>query len=159
MKSEFQKPCTIAEELILSAIVNMYKIVIGREFSPRLKATPLSDNNVGRKIAGMSEGALCPLIGCLQCVKFEFQLDECTDIANADQFMVYIRYCLEGRIADEEIFCVLDEFVEESGLAWTQCPGECTDGTAVMTSRKSGLVERIKLVTPQIVSTHCMVFR
>jgi len=47
---------------------------------------------------------------------------------------------LPGRTTDEELFHVLDTFFVESGLDWTQCVGVCTDGTAAMTGRKSGLI-------------------
>jgi len=64
-----------------------------------------------------------------------------------------------GRTTGEELFHVLDTFFVESGLAWTQCVGVCTDGAAAMTGRKSGVVAPVKQVAPHIASTHCMIHR
>jgi hypothetical protein len=151
----------------------MCEVVLGKECSQKLKAIPLSDNTVSRRIADMSEDVRCQLITRLQHVKFAIQLDESTDIANAAQLLVYVRYCWEGEVLEDFLFCkslpgrttgeelfrVLDSFFDESGLAWTQCVGVCTDGAAAMTGRKSGLVARVKQAGPHIISTHCMIHR
>lgn len=168
-----KKPHTIAEELILPAAVDMCEVVLGREYSQKLKAIPLSDNTISRRITDMSEDVRCQLVARIQQVKFAIQLDESTDIACAAQLLVYIRYCWEGEVLEDFLFCkslpgrttgeelfrVLEAFFEESGLAWTQCVSICTDGAAAMTGYKSGLVARIKKTAPHIVSTHCMIHR
>jgi len=82
-----------AEELILPAAVDMCEVVLGKEYSQKLKAVPLSDNIVSRRIADVSEDVRCQLIARLQHVKFAIQLEESTDIANAAQLLVYVRYC------------------------------------------------------------------
>ena len=38
----------------------------------------------------------------------------------------------------------LNGFFEERCLEWKNCVGVCTDGTACLTGRKSGLVTKIK---------------
>ncbi|KII73288.1 SCAN domain-containing protein 3 [Thelohanellus kitauei] len=116
-----KKPHTIAEELILPSAIDMCEVVLGREYSQKLKAIPLSDNTVSRRIVDMSEDVLSQLIARLQHSKFAIQLDE--------------------------------------RLASTQCVAVCTDGAAVMTGSKSGLVARSKQAAPHIVSTHCMIHR
>lgn len=59
----------------------------------------------------------------------------------------------------EEIFKILNEFIEFHELSWGKCVAICTDGAAAMTGRKSGLVALIKAVNPRVKSVHCMLHR
>ncbi|KII62535.1 Zinc finger MYM-type protein 6 [Thelohanellus kitauei] len=145
-ESTFQKPHTIAEELILPSAIDMCEVVLRSNYSQKLKAITLSDNTVSRRIVDMSEDVLCQLIARLQNSKFEIQLDESLDIANASQLLVYVRYCWEGRTTGEDLFRTQD-------LPGHNCVGVGTDGAAVMTGSKSGLAARVKQAAPHIVST------
>ncbi|KII69897.1 SCAN domain-containing protein 3 [Thelohanellus kitauei] len=121
----------------------------------------------------MSEDDPCQLIARLKNSKFAIRLDKSIDIANASQLLVCVRYCCEGEVLEdfmcfkslpgrtsgEDLFRVLDSFFEDSELALKQCIGVCTDGVAVMTGSKSGLVARVKQAAPHIVSTQCMIHR
>ncbi|KII72615.1 hypothetical protein RF11_06447 [Thelohanellus kitauei] len=87
---EFQKTLHIRIELTLTAAaVDKREVVLGREFTSKLKAFLLSDNTPSRQIADMSEDVRCQLIAGLQHVKSTFQLNECTDISNAAQLLAY----------------------------------------------------------------------
>ncbi|KII71277.1 hypothetical protein RF11_08773 [Thelohanellus kitauei] len=102
----------------------MCEVVLEREFGQKLKAIPLSDNTMSRRIVDMYEDVRCQLIAPLQHVKFAFPPCEYTDIANAAQLLAYVRYFWEGEIFDdflfgkslpgcitgEERFHVIDEF-------------------------------------------------
>ena len=94
-------------------------------------------------------------------------------LSNDDDDDVYVRYCWESemiedflfchamptRTTGEEVFKVLDSFLLQSGLLWSQCIGICTDGAASMTGIHSGVVGRVKKVAPNITATHCMIHR
>lgn len=54
-----KKPHTIAEELILPAPVGMCEVVLGKEYSQKLKAIPLSDKTMSRQIADIYEDVRC----------------------------------------------------------------------------------------------------
>ncbi|MBN3326461.1 SCND3 protein, partial [Atractosteus spatula] len=83
------------------------------------------------------------------------------DLAN---LLVYVRYEFEGMSHENFLFCkplptgttgehifqLLNEFIEENGLDWIKCVGVCTDGARAMTSRRSGVVARIREVAPEI---------
>ena len=113
------------------------------------------------------------LLDRLRSCQFSIQLDESTDIANAAELAVFVRYPWKGEILEDflfckevpgrttagEIFALLDGFMTEAGLSWEKCVAVCTDGAAAMTGRKSGVVARIKAVNPKVISTHCMLHR
>lgn len=100
---------------------------------------------------------------------FSLQLDESTDVANAAQLLVYVRFIrdekfveellfceeIEGRTTGQDIFGVLDEFMQKNSIDWSHCVGVCTDGAAAMTGKHSGVVALIKAKAPDAVSTHC----
>ena len=59
-----------------------------------------------------------------------------------------------------EIFKVLNGIIEERDLEWKNCFGVCTDGTARLTGRDSGLVTKIKdMAGNNLLSTHCYIQR
>ncbi|KII65265.1 hypothetical protein RF11_15547 [Thelohanellus kitauei] len=84
-----KNPHAIAEELIPPSAIDMYEVVLGMKYSQKLKAIPLSDNTVSRRIVDMSGYVLCQLIARLQHSKFAIQLDESIDIANASQLFMF----------------------------------------------------------------------
>lgn len=162
------------QELILPAAVEMCEIMLGTEAANKLKAIPLSDDTVRRRIQDLSADILSQILDRLRsCEHFSIQLDESTDIASAAQFIVLVRYPWEGKILEdflfckempgratgEEIFRILDAFMTEAGLSWEKCVAVCTDGAAAMTGRKSGVIAQIKTVNPKIMATHCKLHR
>ena len=168
-----KKPHTIGEDLIMPTAIEICDVLFGSEYAKKLKNIPISNDTVRRRICEMSEDIVTQLTERLQCTKFAIQLDESTDIAGESQLLAYVRYCwqnvvqeeflfcksLPGRATADEIFRVVNEFFITFGLQWMNCIGVCTDGAATMTGRKSGLVTRIKQVSPEIVQTHCMIHR
>lgn len=57
-----------------------------------------------------------------------------------------------------ELFKSLDDYLLGK-LKWAFCVGICTDGSVAMTGRLSGLTARIKEVTSECESTHCVLHR
>lgn len=168
-----KKAHTIGEDLILPAAMDICEIMIGHDESQKLKSIPLSDDTVRRRIVEMSDDVKFQLLARLQKVDFALQLDESTDIAGESQLLVYVRFIHEREICEDFLFCkplptrstgeqvfaMLNDFINSSGLQWTQCLAVCTDGAASMTGRHTGLVARIRAVAPHIMSTHCMIHR
>ena len=151
----------------------MCKAVLDEKCAAKLNAVSLSDSTIARRIEDMSEDIKFQLIDRLKTVFFALQLDESTDITNESQFMVYVRYCWESEMIEDFLFChamptrktgeevfkVLDSFLLQSGLLWSQCIGICTDGAASMTVIHSGVVGHVKKVAANITVTHCMIHR
>ncbi|KII60953.1 hypothetical protein RF11_13926 [Thelohanellus kitauei] len=103
----------------------------------------------------MSEDVRCPLISGLQHVNFAFPPEECTDIANTAQMLDNVQYFWEGEVFEDFLF---DKSLP--GRNWTGLDimsWRVHERAAVMTGRDSGLVERIKIVVPHIVSTDCTI--
>lgn len=99
--------------------------------------------------------------------KFALQLNESTDVANCAMLFVYVRFInhkkgtisqdfwfsneFPSRTTSNEIFNLLDSFMNGNGLHWENCVGI----TAAMTGKKMGFVKRIK----NAVSYHCIIHR
>ncbi|KAK7918919.1 hypothetical protein WMY93_010203 [Mugilogobius chulae] len=152
----------------------MCEILLGAEAANKLKVIPLSNDTVRRRIYELSADIEEQLLDRLRsCEQFSIQLDESTDVSNAAQLIVLVRYpwesdiledflfCKEvpGRTTGEELFKLLDTYLTDARLSWDRCVAVCTDGAAAMTGRRSGLVARIKSVNPNIIATHCMLHR
>ncbi|XP_064411255.1 zinc finger BED domain-containing protein 5-like [Latimeria chalumnae] len=87
---------------------------------------------------------------------FSIQIDESTDISDAAQLLVYIRYATTAKELKEEfLFCR----PLPTGLDWGRCFGICSDGARSMTGRHSGLVTRVQKVAPVAAWNHCMIHR
>ncbi|XP_051784716.1 protein FAM200A-like [Erpetoichthys calabaricus] len=121
----------------------------------------------------MSNDIQLQLVERLQSSTFAIQLDESTDIAGQAQLLVYVRYCFDNDVVEDFLFCkpvplrttgedlfaMLNDFFIANKLEWSSCIGICTDGAAAMTGHKSGVVARVRTVSPNIISTHCMIHR
>uniref|UniRef100_A0A0L8G0L3 DUF4371 domain-containing protein n=1 Tax=Octopus bimaculoides TaxID=37653 RepID=A0A0L8G0L3_OCTBM len=163
-----KKAHNIAEELVLPCA--MCEAILDGKCAAKLKAVPLSDNTIARRIEDMSKDIKSQLSDRVKISFFALQLDESTDITSESQLMVYVQYCSSEMLEDflfcypmptrttlEEVFKVLDSFLFQSGLLWSQCIGICTDRAASMTGIHSGVVGYIKKVAPNITATHCMI--
>uniref|UniRef100_A0A667WR08 DUF4371 domain-containing protein n=1 Tax=Myripristis murdjan TaxID=586833 RepID=A0A667WR08_9TELE len=169
-----KKPHTIGEDLIIPSAEIICENMFGKEFGNKVKAVPLSNDTVKRRVEDLSDDIQSQLLDRLRpCPQFSIQLDEATDIACAAELIVLVRYpwerkiledflfCKEvlGRTTGEEIFGILDAFMTEAGLSWEKCVAVCTDGAAAMTGRNKGVIARIKAVNPKVIATHCMLHR
>lgn len=171
-----KKPHTIAEELILPCAIDMAKTVLGEKMANKIRAIPLSNNTLRRRIVDMSADVKKQLIDCLKMSKkFALQLDESTDVADCAILLVFVRFInradtilqeeflfsteLPTRTTGNEIFKCLDTFMTESGLEWNNCMGITTDGAAAMTGKHSGVIGLIKNVAPNALSCHCFIHR
>jgi hypothetical protein len=94
------------------------------------------------------------------------------DIASNAQMLVYASYLWQGDAVEDSLFCkalcghttskelftVINEYFDKFSK-WNQCVGVSFDGAAAMTGMGSGLVVLIKQVAPNVVGTHCMIYR
>lgn len=169
-----KKSHTIGEDLILPATKDIVKELLGEEAAKKIDAVQLSDNTVSRRIGDMAEDVSAQLLDQVRASEyFALQLDESTDVANAAELLVYIRFisqemfveeilfckALESRTTGKEIFQVLDEYINSNGLDWSRCVGVCSDGAAAMTGKNSGVTALIKQKAPNAAFTHCMLHR
>ena len=103
--------------------------------------------------------------------RFAIQLDESTDITNAAQLMVFIRYAHGSNMLENMLFCQPMEgqttgndiflkwiLFQRVGFSWNNCIGVCTKGAAAMTGKNIGFQSKVKSATNTSVTfTHCMI--
>jgi hypothetical protein len=99
---------------------------------------------------------------------FAIQIDEATDCSGVAHLIAYVRYVsnktlnedmlfckpIKSRETASEIFKIVDDFIKEKNMKWSDCAGVCTDGGRVMADNAQGLRALIKQSAPEAVWTH-----
>ena len=100
---------------------------------------------------------------------FTIMADECTDIANKEQFVVCIRWVDETLTDHEDVIGVynvdtidartltsaIHDVLLRMSLKMLQCRGQCYDGASNMTGSKNGVATRLLADEPRALLTHC----
>ena len=100
---------------------------------------------------------------------FTVMADECTDIANKEQFVVCIRWVDENLIDHEDVIGVynvgtidadtltaaIHDVLLRMGLKLSKCRGQCYDGASNMAGSKTGVAARLQAEEPRALLTHC----
>ena len=89
-----KKPHTIAEELVLPAALDLVSTMIGESAAQKLKAVPLSNNTISRRIDKISDDINDQLVAKMRGNEFSLQLDEATtSTSNKDAYLIcYVRF-------------------------------------------------------------------
>ena len=109
--------------------------------------------------------------------KFSIMVDESTDISVDQNMIIYVRYLEQSLGTYKPTSVLLDVCKLKDGATANQLKlsilgslhthklnidnlvGISTDGAAVMTGRKRGLVQQLKAENPTILATHCISHR
>ena len=59
----------------------------------------------------------------------------------------------------QDVFGVLNSYLEYCGLNWKNCVGICTDGAPAMTGHLKGFVSIAQKQNLNIIPTHCFIYR
>lgn len=109
---------------------------------------------------------------------FSLMFDESTDVSVSQNLIIYIRYLsvdkVSARVEPATSFLairglfranaesitreILDVLCEKQ-IPLDKLVGVATDGAAVMTGKKSGVVQRLKEIQPDVIATHCIAHR
>ncbi|KAK2714588.1 hypothetical protein QYM36_008970 [Artemia franciscana] len=169
-----KKPHTIAECLILPALVKVSEIMFDTKTATALQSIPVSNNTISRRIEDIASDIVMQVIEQIKLTKmFALQLDESTDVSGEAQVIVFVRYqdcsdirenilfCqnLQSRTTGEELFKVIDKFFAEGGILWDWCLSVCSDGAAALTGKKNGLMAWIRKKNPKVKWLHCIIHR
>ena len=172
--SHSKKAFAIAEEIILSSAIDMCQEIIGEAVVSKLKLVSLSNDTIKRQIVEMSDDIECQLLERIKSSPYySTQLNESTDVSNAALLLVFVRYCADGNIHVDLLFCkelptrttadeiirCLDNHFTFKGIDWKNCVGVCTDGAASMTSIYRGVVKQILERAGEAKCTHCFLHR
>ncbi|XP_078504130.1 zinc finger BED domain-containing protein 5-like [Lissotriton helveticus] len=168
-----KRPFVDGEKVILPALLDVARTMLGEKAAEKFKTIPISDTTVCRRIAEMSEDIQGQLIARLKSSLFVVQLDEATDVSKDAHLIAYVRYCYEtllledflfckpikGRATGSDLFDIINDFMNIHGLKWENCVGICTDGAPSMCGARAGLKANVLKVAPHILWTHCMIHR
>lgn len=171
-----KKPHTIAETLVKPCALKMVERVLGKQNCKRLEGISLSNDTIKRRITEMADDISSQLISKLKtCLHgmFSIQLDESTDISNVSHLMVFVRWASNKNIEEAILFCSplqtttraadillkVDDYFKKCELKWENLCSVCTDGAPAMIGARSGFVKRVKELSPNASSLHCMIHR
>ncbi|XP_053145433.1 zinc finger MYM-type protein 6-like [Hemicordylus capensis] len=172
-----KNPYSIGETLLKPCLVGVCNELLGSSASKKMKDLPLSNDTMTRRINELSSDIEEQVTEKVKLSKvFSLQLDESTDISNKATLLCYVRYidyeindvseellcCCElpSHTTGAEVFKVLNEYMEQAQLDWKNCVAVCTDGTASMLGKHSGVLAKIRSVASEnMVHTHCFIHR
>ena len=102
-------------------------------------------------------------------------MDETTDVGSEAQLLVFCRFpdVELNKISDHYLFCQplgvnanstaifqkLDDYFKQNNLSWKKYKSVTTDGAAAMQGTINGAVSKIKDVSPDCISIHCVIHR
>ena len=150
--------------------------MFGPEFEVEVKKIPLADNTTGRRIEDMSDDIKQQMKAIFQTnsVQFALQVDKSTDVAGLAQLMVFIRFIHNGKITeellcclkllrtrDEDVFQVLNNFMEENNMSWLNCESTCicAGGAPSMLGTVKSFTTLARKKNENIIITHCFLHR
>lgn len=168
-----KKPHTIGEDLILPAAIDIVSTMFGDPMAQQLKAIPMSNDTVSRRISDISEDLHVQLMEKVNNSYFAIQVDEATDLHRDAHLICYIRFVDSEVMREELLFCepfianttgesifeIIDTFFKDNNMSWSKCVGICTDGARAMSGKYTGLRGLIKKVAPEARWTHCIIHR
>ena len=99
---------TIAEELVLSAALDLVSTIIGESAAQRLKAVSLSNNTISTRIDKISDDINDHLIAKMRGNEFSLQLDKpTTSTGSKDVYLIcYVRFIdNDDNIVKDLLFC------------------------------------------------------
>ena len=99
---------TIAEELVLPAALDLVSTMIGESAAQKLKALPLSNNTISRRIDKILDDINDQLVAKIREKEFSLQLDEETiSTSNKDAYLIcYVRFMdNDDNIVEDLLFC------------------------------------------------------
>ncbi|KAK4879275.1 hypothetical protein RN001_007421 [Aquatica leii] len=128
------KPHTIAENLILPAVLDIAEIMFGKQEIEKLKSVPLQQHHSTQN----------------------------KRYGDCQRLMEEILFC-KALPTNTTGQCLYDIFLEATQgfhIDWAKkCIAICSDGAKAMTGSKSGFITRLKALMPDAVWMHCFLHR
>ena len=167
-----KKPHTIAEELIKPCCVDIVGTMLSKSAVQKVKAIPLSNDTVKRRIDAMAVDCENQIIQEIRnSPYFAIQVDESTTVASEALLPVFVRYLnpdgnnlrsdllhsvnLSTTTRGEDIFSQILDFFNLHELDFQKIVGCCSDGAASMMGIHQGFVARLKPIASNCKFIHC----
>ncbi|CAH1099092.1 unnamed protein product [Psylliodes chrysocephalus] len=163
---------TIGENLIKPSISAFLKTVLEKD-DKDVRAMPLSNNTVMKRIDEMSADIEKQLIEKLKTRKFSIQMDESTLRDSEAALLAYVRYIENGEFAEEMLFCKLLEstttskdiynklkdYLNVNDISMQNITSCAADGAPNMMGKKNGCLKLMKDENPEMILVHCVIHR
>ena len=140
---------------MLPSALYLVSTMIGGSVAQKLKAVPLINNTIFRRIDKISDDISDQLVAKMHGNEFSLQLDEATtSTSDKDAYLIcYVRFIDNDNIVEDLLFCkhiltncrahelfaILNNFFLAYNLQWKYCVGLCTDESRAMSGRFGGL--------------------
>ena len=148
--------------------------MLGEKASQTMKQISLSNDTIKSRIHETSDNIKSKVIAKTDSSPvFALQLDECTDVSNLSQLLVYSRYMLQTKrfmrnFSSANLWkqhqrqpmffkCWLSFW--QNWIELCKLVEVCTDGAPAMNGANSGLASLVKQKIPAIQGTHCMIHK
>ena len=163
---------TIGEDLIKPSISAFLKTVLEKD-DKAVKAMPLSNNTVSRRIDEMSADIETQLVEKLKSRPFSLQMDETTLRDSEAILLAYARYIDKGEFAEEMVFCKsletttsaadiydkLNNYLHVNNIPIENITSCAADGAPVMMGKKKGCLKLMKDENPEMIVVNCVIHR
>ena len=165
-----KNPFTIGEELTLPAAKDVCRELLGEAAVQKVARVPLLASTITRQIDEIAEDIEAQLLERInESLWYTIQFDKSTDVDDKATMLVLVGYIFQEDVHEDllcalllptnttaaKLFKSLNNYI--SGKPnWSFCVGICTDGAAAMTGQLPGFTTRVKEVTSECESVHCV---
>lgn len=163
---------TLGEQLVKPAI-STYIRIVQKADDKEIRALPLSNNTVSRRIDRMAKNVEQQLVDKLRYRNFSLQLDESTIRDGEALLLAYVRYIDEEDLNEEMLFCkdltttttaadifkVVQDYLSESEIPIENIVSCAADGAPSMIGKQNGFLKMLKDRNPEMLTIHCVIHR
>ncbi|KAK3789866.1 hypothetical protein RRG08_060419 [Elysia crispata] len=167
------KPHAIGKELIQPAVREVLHTVVHKSPDQIMKAIPLSDNSVQRRVDEMAENIEETLCNILAATEFSLQIDESTLPGNESLLLAYVCFVKDEKLVQEllfarqlktdtkgeSVFNVVENFFKEKNIPLSNILACATDGVPSMIGHHRGFISFLKKAVPGVLTVHCVIHR
>lgn len=131
-------PHVIGENIILPSLKIVASRLFEKKHQSQVSQLALSNNTVKRRIVDIADDTEKTVVSHLRsCNYFSFQVDESTDISDTANLICFVRYDFDNTIYEqflfckslptrttaEEIFNLINDYINENNIDWEKCVG------------------------------------